>query len=77
MYPDNTTSEMEVKSQAQSLMETQAIHTLVTQLEEKLRPVLRPNNLEDAVPEQVKSELMQELGYVQNRLKSILERLHL
>ena len=77
MHPDDTGAS-DVKSQPQSLMEAQALHTLVTHLEEKLRAVLRPSNIEknQASTEQVKSELMQELGYLQGRLKSILERLH-
>ena len=64
--------------QPQSLMESQAIHQLLTRLEEKLRPVLRPSGADKAAAtaEPVKSELMQELGYVQNRLNDLLNRLH-
>lgn len=65
-------------SQPQSLKATKVLHNLINQLEDKLIPVLRPTNTakETATPEPVKSELMQELGYLQNRLNSLLERLH-
>jgi len=78
MYPDQDRAEAATKAEPQSLMEAQAIHQLLTRLEDKLRPVLRPSGLEKATatPETVKSELMQELGYFQNRLNDLLGRLH-
>jgi hypothetical protein len=65
--------------QPQSLKATKVLHNLVNQLEDKLNPVLRPNSSakDGATPEPVKSELMSELGYLQNRLNSLLERLHI
>ena len=81
MYPDENRDEAKPVEapQSQSLKATKVLHSLVTQLEDRLAPVLRPANgtKETANPEPVKSELMQELAYLQNHLNFIIERLHI
>ena len=81
MHPDEDRYEGQAKATAESpksLQATKVLHSLLNQLEDKLNPVLRPSmpQADAKNPEPVKSELMQELGYLQNRLNSLLERLH-
>ena len=77
MGPCETTMGQEVM-QPQSLTATSELHHIIGQLEDRLSPVLRPSNTlkEVGKAEQEKSELMQELGYLKNRLNYLLERLH-
>lgn len=61
-----------------SLQAIKILHGLINQLEERLKPVLRPTLPQAAGtnPEVPKSELMQELVYMENHLNSIIDRLH-
>lgn len=80
MYEDQKTGVSEqVMETPVSSTATEKIDRLLSQLESKLVNVLKPDNTAKEVsssPEQSKSNLMSDLGYIQNRLNSILERLH-
>jgi hypothetical protein len=79
MGSEYETAKVAEVSQPQSLKATTVLHNLINQLEDKLLPVLRPSNnsaKDAASPEPVKSEIMQELGYLQNRINSLIERIH-
>lgn len=65
------------KQELVSIVAVKRVHDLLSRLETKLKPVLRAENVaKESTPPQSNSPLMEELGYVQNRLNSILDRIH-
>lgn len=70
-------AETKSSSEPESMRAVSKLHALLEELEHKLSPVLKiSQNIKEAKPEELKSSLMSELGYLQNRIKDILERLH-
>lgn len=83
MYEDQEKSASKIGSLEASgpvsILAIKTVHNLISQLEDRLSPVLKPHNSakELSKPEDSKSNLMQELGYLSSHLDSILDRLHL
>ena len=75
MHPDEAT----LSEAPQSLTAAEALHKLVARLEQKLSPVLRPASpsKEASTSGESKSELMHQLGYIQNHVQDIIDRLHI
>jgi len=74
-FQENSKTE---SSKPQSLMQVGKIGSLISELENVMHPILKPDSpMEAKAVSEIKSDLMQELSYIENRLKILLSRIHI